>query len=585
MKLEDNRFEANSEFMVEQTPVSSCGVLPCLPGTDVIGTGIDGTTGESRLPIFDWSFNNKNSFYNSFSETTYAFPDQCALQTNYNPSIPESFAFYSAEQVLQHENNNMTVGDIPLFTRSKESSDVHLFFQKSISILGLTEEDYNYYSLSINNQFHPISKAFNHSIEALPSDYSEQEYRDFILFWGTHVVTSSTFGGKSRLWAALDQHYYLSYSKEQIEQQLGIQYDEWSAGIGYGTNEAQESFAFSEHSFQWVTFYGGNATFALTNQWHDWIQSTVYYPAALSKTLQPIQNYIPDPVKAANVEQAINAYFSKSNDPPLPLPVDPDASIVYAATSSTNNSLLTTEGSSCKYNHGSLDEDYEYFATSLGYTRVSWSATRPGYAPLPPITIGNCGTTPSYSHFLQSLSCAYPTYSPTPTLTPTPTDTPTSTPTYTPTDTPTPTPTNTPTSTPTDTPTPTPTYTPTDTPTGTPTSTPTDTPTPTGTPTSTPTDTPTPTPTDTPTGTPTGTPTSTPTDTPTPTSTNTVATATPTLSPPASTPCQYTPYAKANVPNPSPRMARTNSRAGCDLNTCDNNRLCGYPATYCQVMY
>ena len=380
----------------ETAPALVCGDYLCLPGLDIIGSGIDGTTGQSRLPIFDWTFNShQNRFYNEYNYETYAFPDQVLVHPEYSivASQPVSKTFYSTQQYVDSESDSSNDHDrIPFYSHSTETQEVNNFFEKGISILSVTEQHYDYYSITVNDQFHPISQAFNHSVEALPSTYSEKEYSDFLLYWGTHVVMSSSFGGKARLWASIDQSYYFSKQNTSINQNMGIQFGHWGAGAAYGASSNTNDFQFSEHSFQWITFYGGNGSLALTNQWAAWANSTVFYPAALSKTLVPIQNFIVDSAKAANVEKAVNAYFNKSA-PAFEKPIDPFKSIVLTPTSvASTSTLLNSYGSSCFHDHDLFWADKDTFAIGQHFLSVSFSSARPDYAPSPAIYTGNCQT-------------------------------------------------------------------------------------------------------------------------------------------------------------------------------------------------
>jgi len=147
-----------------------------------------------------------------------------------------------------------------------------------------------------------------------------------------------------------------------------------------------------------VSFFGGDATLALTSQWSEWIQTTRSAPAQVFKTLIPIWEIQQlDTGIASNLERAVHDYYAMVNNINLPSPVYLAMSLQY----NYEGSLISTYGSTCHFAHGLFDGDEEIFASS--YKNVGWSFYAPKGYQAPGIKIHYegtqyCGSYSGYSY-------------------------------------------------------------------------------------------------------------------------------------------------------------------------------------------
>ena len=373
--------EETSSSKLQATTIESanyhCGNYPCIPGLDTMGIGFDIVTGETRLPAVEWTFNSLNTWKSPDTGILYSYPDQILLDKTSTSSAAQSIFTSFAEYCMNSTDVSSSGWNGYFFQFGTEQQSVMHAFDASQSIIGLAEESYISHSLNLQRSI--PSSAFNYSVSLLPNDYDQDAYFQFLLNWGTHYSNYASYGGKAKLFSYIDQDYYTTYSYSEMQNTLGIQFDGWKAGIGWGSSSSTGTYSFSEDSFQWVSFYGGDATLALTNQWSDWIKSTQYAPAQVYKQLLPIQNLVSNPTIAQNIALAVSDYYNQ-NQVSLPPPIYLEM-ILDTETSISSGLVVSYYETACTFTHGFDWDESEKFATSAMYRNYYFSAPSGYYAP------------------------------------------------------------------------------------------------------------------------------------------------------------------------------------------------------------
>jgi len=367
-----------------------------IPGLNSLGTGFDLPTGQTRLPIFDWTFSSSNYFTFPNTSQKYYYPNEVAFSPQ---SKIRTFnqAYYSSKQAYLHENSTDSSG---FFLYGSDSQQVESIFSGGQSILAVYFELHALYQMTIKTP--QLSHEFLEAVSNLPEDYDELIYTSFVHNWGSHVITGAYYGGAARLMSAVDQEYYSSYSSSQITSSLGFQYSGYELGIGWGTASSSSWASFSGESFQWLNFQGGNGPAALTSQWQEWLDSLWEAPAQVYQTYSKISSYVSDPTKAANVNRAITEMF---HYPQFRKPLDPTMEI----SSNTNGkgiSLPTKYSRTCSYSHGFGGVYDETLVTSVGNTYWNWDSTSSQYYTPPQLTDSDCApVNVSLSNDINLLRC------------------------------------------------------------------------------------------------------------------------------------------------------------------------------------
>jgi len=351
-----------------------CGWYPCIPGLDTMGIGFDIVTGSPTLPALQWTFNKGNTWKSPYTQEIYAYPDQVVLDSTSTSQMTTQLLTSYSDFCLNTSDASAPGWNRHFFQLGREAQSVRRAFDATQSVLGVVEESYVSYSLELAPYNMIASRQFNQSLQQLPRTYDADAYFRFLSEYGTHFSAYSSYGGKAKMYTFIDQNYFTSFSSNQIETMLGAQYAGWKGGIQWGSTSSSTTASFSSESFQWVSFFGGDATLALTSQWSEWIDTTHYSPAQVFKTLNPIWTLTSDSVLSSNIQHAVNQYYQKANSVHLPSPVYLSMSL----QPTYSGQFISTYDQYCTFYHGFLDGDYERFPTS--YNKVSWSFYAPaGY--------------------------------------------------------------------------------------------------------------------------------------------------------------------------------------------------------------
>jgi len=337
------------------------GIHPCIPGLDSMAIGFDITTGDMKLPAVQWTFKDAKSWHSPFTGITYAVPDQIALSTSSSSAKREKVYNSYASYVTNSTEAYSSGWDGYFFQFGTEEQTVRRAFDKTESIVAVAEELYISHSMQLDD--YSASNELLYAMNQLPATYDQEIYFNFLAYWGTHISTSASYGGKAKLFSFVDQEWFMSSTEDQIQSSVGIQFNNWKLGAGWGNTATDSTVQFSKESFQWISFSGGDASLALTSQWSEWINSTHFAPAQINKELVQISELCSNPTIQANLVQAITNYYEEANTVAMPLPVYLGTKIVYSYDGS-GPLMYTSYVTFCIWSHGLGWVDTTYFATS-----------------------------------------------------------------------------------------------------------------------------------------------------------------------------------------------------------------------------
>jgi len=325
----------------------------------------------SKISIFQWTFdqsNDGNLFHDGNLDENFAFPDQ-VLITPQSESSTSSNIFKSYDEVCSNRSASASGWDGLIFEWGADSMSLQRSFEGSQSVIGVSEKFYYNYLMELNQDKILLSDLFLDAVDSLPEQFDDS-YFEFLSYWGTHVIGSASYGGKAKLLSRIDQSFFVSQDEYSIEQTLSAQFDNWALGIQWGNEKDSITADFSKHSFQIMTFYGGEANLALTSNWNSWINSTYYRPAQMNVNLIPIQTFVDHPTIAQNIEHAVNLYYNISKIPPgVEVSLTMSINAKYSQLIQTDDSLLTDYIYTCEYEHGLFNKYHQLVVTGqVSYT-------------------------------------------------------------------------------------------------------------------------------------------------------------------------------------------------------------------------
>ena len=149
--------------------------------------------GGMRLEIFEQLKNEDLDWYNGDGgyalKSHFSFDLLNETNSSYETKIfSSSVAFGQAFSANVSAESPVGGGSASLSFATDESeneNNIYSFYRTKIST----------YSLGLNNNELVLTENFKKAIMALPKEYDERKYNDFIENWGTHYPISTTYGG------------------------------------------------------------------------------------------------------------------------------------------------------------------------------------------------------------------------------------------------------------------------------------------------------------------------------------------------------------------------------------------------------
>jgi hypothetical protein len=294
-------------------PPPSGTIAPQAQGVEFMSQGYNAVTGESRLDILQYTYNQGKTYTDPEYGVVYRIPDSLFLQ-----SIPETFIENSSlvfrDSVdWQMKQTSWSFSGGLFFSKSSTTTTFNERFYEKDEAMSLNEQYYSSYRLTqppvfLSSQLSPI---FEQVIKALPA-YSidtQQEYFEFIESFGTHIPVQAIMGGKMTYKTWFHRCFLKTESEKWISQQSG-----WSffGLISHGSTKQKFTKKLNETFVQWSTsvfnYQGGNPTIPAAS-WPQWVKTIHGNLVPLRYNFAPISDLVTGPL-ASDLEQAISDYIS-----------------------------------------------------------------------------------------------------------------------------------------------------------------------------------------------------------------------------------------------------------------------------------
>ena len=296
---------------IDLSPRTSSQVLG---GVDTMGISIDLLTGKKKMQqVVNFSYNNQNTWTNPYSHLGFLYPDQMSI-TSIDKTYRNTNTFTSPYDYAEHASSQVDDSfSIPLFSFSHDVSSSSSIFVGSQSVMGIVKEQYVLYQAYLNDTQITITEDFQSAVDnLLTEEYDESVYAYFVSLFGTAVITSAQYGGEALMRTIIDQNYYSISTVTEITTSLDISFDDWNAGIEYGTTSSAKDVNFATSTLSLLEFRGGSFASTSYANWDSWVDSIPSYPFQVSFTTKNITYYISDSTKRANMEKFLEGYYYMS---------------------------------------------------------------------------------------------------------------------------------------------------------------------------------------------------------------------------------------------------------------------------------
>lgn len=186
---------------------------------------------------------------------------------------------------------------------------------------GLTWMDHSLtlYQLSYGGGSQQLNPALLQVLNALPNKPSPL-YTQVLEYWGTHYVSSASFGGYCNFTVMYEQNFMQNKSTKFKQQQIGISIGIMLQQIGLDLDFAFSSISFNskldqqfkEHSNMTSLCIGGKPSLASSKQYLLWQVSVGGAPVPVPHTqrLRPLADLVYDPIKHDLLMNATVAYLT-----------------------------------------------------------------------------------------------------------------------------------------------------------------------------------------------------------------------------------------------------------------------------------
>lgn len=297
-----------------------CGTLLCLPGLDAMARGFDLAKGGSAdlLPIFDFIVQDPKGYH------TYQNPFNASLRYMVPPSVHvtentkghqalKSTTFKTSHSYAQWLTDEIGAGGTYNVTGFQGSAK----YKKASSVLDESRDFGSFisselkvalYDAVIEPEDAPKTLQFTTSLKTLSDVTDKAAYRSFISRYGTHYVSSATFGGAATMTTSVNRAFANTTSTADQSVQAGFHFKFLQAGgsSSKATDKADASFT-AGSSFD-TAMVGGDSRLILSD-WTQWVETVYSAPAQVDfqvKTIaELVKPLVPASVAAALLNESI----------------------------------------------------------------------------------------------------------------------------------------------------------------------------------------------------------------------------------------------------------------------------------------
>lgn len=302
-----------------------CGGKPCIPGLDVMGVGFDAVIGSCSglQPVFNFTFSDPPDLYvNPFNDTLqYAVPNEVSVRDNTASRADLTSSTYFDADTYGYDLSHSA--GIKGFLNAFSGSASYKYAKQVLTDSGsfgaftVTTSAVTLYDITLKSplELRP-SPGFQKAIDLLPQNYDPDVYMQFLRTFGTHYVSSCTFGGMGQMTSAVNREYSRTSSSVSISAQAGFNFQFISAGGRGSSSSNQASEQFLNGSVFQTTLVGGDPT--MLKDWDTWLKTFYNAPARIETRVSSLAMFISsidDKYKAIaeNVEQAVSYYVGNAS--------------------------------------------------------------------------------------------------------------------------------------------------------------------------------------------------------------------------------------------------------------------------------
>ncbi|KAL4511157.1 hypothetical protein ABPG73_008235 [Tetrahymena malaccensis] len=287
--------QQNSAFLAQKRQLQQS--IPRMPSG--IGAAFDISTGELKLPAIQLTYSNEGQIYKDpLSDHQFIVADETQIeQVNLDADVKIFKNEFELTNIwLDATQNGQWLGGE--YSQSKDLNDVFERYFKGNQETSISQLSKNVIRLTFKTDNLKLNRFAQRAIDALPEDFQQDIYNQFLNSWGTHISVDTYIGGMIEKQTVFKDCVYATpsftggLSADQVIQALHNELH-GNPSDGYFAARRQVSI---DHKF------GGNPEDVA-----NW-ESTISQNPALLKINRFISwdNMATNPQVKANLQQAIN---------------------------------------------------------------------------------------------------------------------------------------------------------------------------------------------------------------------------------------------------------------------------------------
>eukprot|EP01044_Picomonas_judraskeda_P006230 COSAG03_NODE_613_length_6714_cov_4.286168_4_plen_510_part_00 len=290
-----------------------CGTLPCLPGLDAMARGFDLAKGgsEDLLPIFDFVQQDAKEY------GTYENPFNNSLRYMVPPSVrvTDSTAGHQAVKSTTFRTSHsyaQSLTDEAGAGGAFEGFTASVQYKKASSVLDSSREYGSFiaselkvslYDVAVEPEDAPKTLQFTTALKTLTDTNNKAAYRSFFSRYGTHYISSATFGGKGTMTTSVNRAFANKTSTTDQSVQAGFHFSFLQAGGNASKATDRADSTFTAGSAFDTSMVGGDSRLILSD-WSEWVKTFYSAPAQVNFKVKTIAELV-TPLVPANVAAAL----------------------------------------------------------------------------------------------------------------------------------------------------------------------------------------------------------------------------------------------------------------------------------------
>jgi hypothetical protein len=290
-----------------------CSSFP-LEGLNFLGVGYDVIHGKAKMPIVQYTYETKSSWFNPFTHQRTDVPDEVSVSVSasfrkYVAAFSGVAAYTQAVANASAVENYFT--DVAYANAGQAVQMQQYFFAEEVALLQVITQ-YALYTAQLYPAEVVTTNALMQAAEDnLPEAFDEKAYYHMMDTYGTHVVVEATLGGQSVL------QTYANTTVLGVKGAFAAQQAAYAASQNATTSAVGQvqslAEALQEGSVFFETFAvdGGLAEYIGQNNGTDWLHSVKEVPTVISYRLKPISEFLRNPEKKANMQKAHLKYAER----------------------------------------------------------------------------------------------------------------------------------------------------------------------------------------------------------------------------------------------------------------------------------